>query len=235
MTTFADAFAEVQDIAGWLTEAQARLLFARAAALGVGGRVVEIGTYHGRSTIILARAAPGSELITIDPYASEPDVGPRDLAIFQEHLALAKLSTRVRHLRKSSRQALAAVDGPVDLLYIDGAHDFVTAFADIRDWGDRVRDGGTMLIHDSFSSIGVTTSEVLALFFGRRFCYVGRSRSLAEYRREPVFGVRRVTNAARQAASLPWFARNVLVKVGLTLQAPVVARALGHRDDVFPY
>ena len=92
-----------------------------------------------------------------------------------------------------------------------------------------------MLIHDSFSSVGVTLAELLLLFFGNRFRYLDRSRTLAEYRCErlPVAG--RVVNASRQASSLPWFVRNVLVKLALVAKVPAVARALRHRDAVFPY
>ena len=106
-------------------------------------------------------------------------------------------------MRKFSAEAHGDVDGPISLLYVDGAHRFGPARADLRDWGARVAPGGTMLVHDSFSSIGVT----LALFTVRGWRYVGRSGSLAEFRREPG----RCT--ARWRVQLPWFARNVAIKV----------------------
>jgi predicted O-methyltransferase YrrM len=232
--TFEEVFASVQHIDGWLTVNQARLLFERAAGLTPGSRIVEIGSHHGRSTIVLAVAAPDAELVAIDPY-EEDRPRPADLEQFESNLARAGVRQRVRHVHASSRAALAELPGEIDLLYIDGAHDLQTAHADIRGWGARVRDGGTMLIHDSFSSVGVTLAESLTLFFGDRFRYVGRSRTLAEYRREQVSAAGRALNASRQAASLPWFLRNVLVKVALVSRAPVLARALGHSDDVFPY
>jgi predicted O-methyltransferase YrrM len=231
---FEEVFASVQGIDGWLTVDQARLLYDRAAALSAGARIVEIGSHHGRSTIVLAVAAPDAELVAIDPY-EEDRPRPADLERFESNLERAGVRGRVRHVHASSTAALAEVPGEVDLLYIDGAHDLKTAHADIRGWGARVRDGGTMLIHDSFSSVGVTLAEILALFFGDRFRYVGRSRTLAEYRREQLPVAGRALNASRQAVSLPWFLRNVLVKVALVARAPVVARALGHSDDVFPY
>ena len=90
-----------------------------------------------------------------------------------------------------SDAAHGAVDDPIDVLYIDGAHRYAPARADIRDWGRRVADGGTLLIHDSFSSIGVTLAIVRELVPGRRFRYVGRSRSLTEYRADLAAGGRR--------------------------------------------
>ncbi len=138
-------------------------------------------------------------------------------------------------MRKFSGEALDDVEGRVDLLFVDGAHDYATAHSDVRDWGARVPLGGTMLVHDAYSSVGVTATQLSELFFGSRFRYVGRSRSLAEYRRERIGVSGRVGNAARQAAPLPWFLRNVLVKVGLTYRLPALARALRHEGTDYPY
>jgi hypothetical protein len=97
------------------------------------------------------------------------------------------------------------------VLYVDGAHRFGPARDDIRDWGARVRPGGRMLIHDSFSSIGVTLALLATVVFGSDWTYVGRDGSLTEYAR--VRPPARPANAARQLAQLPWFARNVVLKV----------------------
>src|SRR6185295_7220595 len=64
-------------VQGWLTDAQAARLRAAAARAPAGGRIVEIGSYHGRSTIALACAAPADgEVVAIDPHAGN-DRGPR--------------------------------------------------------------------------------------------------------------------------------------------------------------
>jgi predicted O-methyltransferase YrrM len=232
--SFEEVFASVRDIDGWLTSDQARMLYDRAASLPPGSRIVEIGSHHGRSTIVLAKASPGAELVAIDPYEEE-QARPLDLERFEANLERAGVRSSVRHVHASSSDALSVIEGDVDLLYIDGAHDLKTAHMDIVGWGPRVRSGGTMLIHDSFSSAGVTLAEILALFFGSRFRYVGRSRTLAEYRREDLPARGRALNSARQVASLPWFLRNAVVKVALSFKLPVLARLLGHSDDVFPY
>jgi predicted O-methyltransferase YrrM len=233
MSGFEHALRAVDGIGGWLTESQARVLYDRAAALPAGARIIEIGSYHGRSTIILALAAPEAEIVAIDPFAAEQiatrerlresDIGESDLQTFESNLERAGVRERVRHIRALSSDALAQVDGAADLLYVDGAHDLRNALGDIRGWGARVRDGGTMLVHDSFSAVGVTLAEIAVLFPSDGFRYVARTRSLAEYRREPVG---RLANSVRQAAQLPWFVRNLLVKVAF-----VVTR----RDDPFPY
>jgi predicted O-methyltransferase YrrM len=244
---FAGALAAVAGVEGWMTDAQARVLWERAAALEAPATVVEIGSYRGRSAIVLARAvADGVAVVAIDPHAGN-DRGPQqihgsaaegqgDHEVFLANLAAAGVGERVRHVRLPSQDALDAVDGTVELLYIDGAHRYAPARDDIAEWGARVPAGGTMLIHDSFSSVGVTLAILRLLLVGDRFRYVGRAGSLARYRAEAPAGPRdRALNAGRQLAELPWFARNVLVKVAIVLRLRPLARALGHRDGPWPY
>jgi predicted O-methyltransferase YrrM len=214
---FEDAWAAARDVEGWLTEAQARRLFAAAAGVAPGGRVVEIGSFRGRSAIVLAGA--GAEVVCIDPHAgsdrgpqeiaADADRGAADARAFASNLARAGVAERVTHVRAFSGAALDAVPGPIDVLFVDGAHRFGPARDDIVRWGDRVRAGGRMLVHDAWSSIGVTLALLTTTVLGRRWRYLGREGSLAEFVREDVHGWR---NAARQLRELGWFARNVVVK-----------------------
>lgn len=243
---FEDALRAVQGVEGWLTDAQARMLWDAARELGAGARVVEIGSYHGRSAIVLARAlAGGGEVVAIDPHAGN-DRGPQewegpaaagqaDHERFLGNLARAGVRERVRHVREPSRAALGAVEGPIDLLYVDGSHRYREALPDIRDWGSRLGPEGLLLIHDSFSSVGVTLALLRQLVFGGDFTYEGRVGSLARYRRTTLAGRCRLRNAARQLAELGWFARNVLVKLALVTKLHPLARALGQRDLSWPY
>lgn len=228
MTDFAAAFALARDVEGWLTEAQARRLWERARELPPGGRAVEIGSFRGRSTVVIAQALPdGASLVAIDPHAGG-DRGPQEIApeaergeddyrAFHANLARAGVAERVSHVRKPSSSP-DAVTSDIDLLYVDGAHRFGPARHDLTHWGGRVRDGGVLLVHDSYSSIGVTFATLSSLTFGSKWRYAGRTGSLAEYRRERVAGAARVRNSLRQLAQLPWFARNVVVKVLIVLR-----------------
>lgn len=237
----------VAGVRGWMTDDQARRLWDRAKAVDAGDRIVEIGSFQGRSTIVLATAAPpGVEIVAIDPHAGN-DRGPQEIAGFEReaeadhetflaNLERSGVRDRVRHVRKFSDAALGDVDGEIALLYIDGAHRYAPARADIARWGARVRPRGTLLIHDSFSSVGVTLAIARELFFSRRFRYVGRSQSMTEYRAEPVAGASaRAANALRQAAQLGWFARNVVIKVLIVAHLGRLTRFLGHPSSDWPY
>jgi predicted O-methyltransferase YrrM len=240
-----EALAAIEGVEGWLTAPQARRLYAAAAACPPDGRIVEIGSFRGRSTIVLASAAPaGAEVVAIDPHAGT-DRGPQEIAgheraaeedrlAFADNLARAGVAGRVRHVAAFSTDALDLVPGRVDVLYVDGAHRYGPARADLRDWGARVSPGGTLLVHDAFSSVGVTLAILRELFGGRRFRYVGRTRSLAEYRAD-LDDRGRLGNAARQLLQLPWFVVNLMVKVLLTLGLGRLLRRFGRRAPEWPY
>ncbi len=244
LRTFDEAWQAVADVEGWMTHGQARALYDAAAAVRPGGRIVEIGSFRGRSTIVLASAATdGVEMVAVDPHAGN-DRGPQEIdgfadaagedhTVFMANLAAAGVADRVRHVRAFSDVAHGEVGEPIDVLYVDGAHRYSPARTDIRDWGARVGEGGTMLIHDSFSSIGVTLAILRELLLGSRFRYVGRSRSLAIYEND-MSGGRRM-NALRQLAQLPWFAKNVALKVLLTLGTGRLLRRLGRPEPDWPY
>lgn len=245
--TLDEVMAVVEDVDGWMSPDQVARLYVAAAATNAGDQVVEIGSFRGRSTIVLASAASdGVAIIAIDPHAGN-DRGPQefigfeteaagDHEAFNANLAAAGVADRVRHVREFSDLAHEAVCGAIAVLFIDGAHRYAPARSDIRRWGARVVPGGTMLIHDSFSSIGVTLAIGRELVFGHRFRYIGRSRSLTEYRADLGGGLpARPVNALRQIAQLPWFAKNVAVKVLLKLGlGGLIARLTGHRPE-WPY
>jgi predicted O-methyltransferase YrrM len=235
------------DVEGWLTAEQAEVLAAAAAACPDDGEIVEIGSYRGLSTIVLAAHAPdGVAIVAIDPHAGN-DRGPgeiygytaeaaADRVAFERNLDTAGVRHRVRHVVAHSADAHGAVHATIDVLYVDGAHRYAAARADLRDWGGRVAAGGTLLVHDAFSSVGVTAAILRELAFGRRFRYVGRTRSLAQYRADLAWTApARVRNAGVQLAQLGWFARNVALKALLSLGAGAVLRRLGRRVPEWPY
>ena len=77
--TFDEALEVIDGVDGWLTAAQARQLFDAASRVPDGGRIVEIGSFHGRSTSNLplpfsaVKYAPGVPLsLCFDTSAWSP-------------------------------------------------------------------------------------------------------------------------------------------------------------------
>jgi predicted O-methyltransferase YrrM len=229
---FVDAWSHADRIDGWLTRAQAEELFDAARRLRPGSTVVEIGSHQGRSTVVLAAGLPdGGRIVAIDPFDPGWRYGEADTqARLRGHLDAAGVAGRVEVLATTSRAARSAYDGPVDLLYVDGKHDYRTVRDDLR-WTERVPDGGTILVHDAFSSLGVTLALLRTVPAARRLTYAGRTGSLARLE------VRRpgAADRARPFREVPWWLRNLVIKVLLRLHLRGLARRLGHDLAADPY
>jgi predicted O-methyltransferase YrrM len=241
-----DVVSAASQVEGWLTEEQAHQLWHSASPLEPKQRIVEIGSFRGRSTIALALAAPeGVEIVAIDPHSGVDrapqestlnlEVGAEDAEVFASNLRRFGVTDRVNHIQKESLRALDDVPRPVDVLFIDGAHGFRAARQDIIFYGALVPDGGTMLIHDSFSSLGVTLALMATLFASGRFRYAGRTGSLAVYLRADLTPAERLRNCGLQLAQLRWFGRNVVIKALVLLHQDRLVKALGHTVGPWPY
>jgi predicted O-methyltransferase YrrM len=234
MTTgFDSAWESVADVPGWLSEGQARMLWDAACRLGPGATIVEIGSHQGRSTIILGHAARtvGARVVAVDAFVDGRLFGgatTRDR--FEANIKAAGLTDVVELVVGYSTKLRPTWDRPIDLLYVDGKHDYWTYVDDLR-WSAHLPPGGEILVHDCFSSIGVTAGTVVKVLAGSRYTYVDRSRSLAR------FAVRRpgIADRRRVVAQLPWFLGNVSLKVLLRLRLRPVARLFGHHGPYDPF
>ncbi|MGH3758303.1 class I SAM-dependent methyltransferase [Actinophytocola sp.] len=230
---FDHVWESVADIPGWLTEDQARMLWDAVLRLEPGTTVLEIGSHQGRSTVILGHAsrAVGARVIAIDAFVDGKLFGgasTRDL--FEANLAAAGLTDVVELVVGYSTTLRPDWDRPIDLLYVDGKHDYWTYTDDLR-WSDHLPAGGEILVHDCYSSIGVTLGTIAKVLFGSRYTYLDRSRSMARFiRSRPRFADR-----LRVVAQLPWFSWNVFIKILLRLRLRRVAGWLGHHGPYDPF
>ena len=136
---------------GWLSDAQGRALFEAAASATGRGAIVEIGSWKGRSTTWLASGArlAGLRVHAVDPHrGSREDPAADTLTEFRANLAQSGLSDVVEPLVMTSEEASARVDGPIELLFIDGDHSYEGVRRDAELWLPRVMDGGTVMLHD---------------------------------------------------------------------------------------
>lgn len=139
------------------------------AAARLGLPLLEVGTYCGRSTILLADAAreAGVAAITVDhhrgseeqqpgweyhdPTVVDPEIGLMDtLPTFRRTLHKAGLEDHVIAIVGRSPQVAAAWGGPLGLVFIDGGHTDEHATGDYEGWAPHLAVGGTLVIHDVF-------------------------------------------------------------------------------------
>jgi hypothetical protein len=146
-------------VPGWLDRPQAALLF-HLAAHGEGtGRVVEVGSYLGRSTVVLgcgARHGGRPGVVAVDPHegnngreGSEGAKGDTSTYwLFRHHLAAFGLDDDVETVRSTSTEAVAGWADPIRLLYIDGLHTEEAVHADIAAWGPFLEADGAVVLDD---------------------------------------------------------------------------------------
>ena len=142
-------------IDGWLSDAQGRALYEAAAAARGRGAIVEIGSWKGRSTVWLASGARSArqKVQAIDPHVgSREDPGERTLDAFRENLERAGVASAVEPLVMTSAEAARTLQGPVELLFVDGDHSPEGARSDADLWLHRVVEGGTVMFHDVATS-----------------------------------------------------------------------------------
>ena len=151
----------LEGVEGWLHPSEAWELHESSRLVRAPGRgptAVEIGSWKGRSTIALASglsARGGGTLHAIDPLVPAPDDPPGGVeerfAEFLANLERAGVADLVRPLRETSHAARPRFnDRSVDVLFIDGDHDYAAVLQDIDDWVSAMIDGGIVAFNDPF-------------------------------------------------------------------------------------
>ncbi|MEE8522144.1 MAG: class I SAM-dependent methyltransferase [Gemmatimonadota bacterium] len=110
-------------------------------AEGAVDPIVEIGTYHGLSTVVMARKT--DEIIfTVDPHDMY-DSWPAFCQTLAEHDL-----RNVVPLRRTSKQARRLLNLPLGGVYIDGDHSAQAVRDDLRLWVPLLTPGGFLALHD---------------------------------------------------------------------------------------
>ena len=221
-------------IPGWLTRDQAAELWTAVRSTAPGATIVEIGSHQGRSTVVLATAArgAGSTVVAVDPFIEGTVYGGQlTRERFERHVSDAGLSDAITLEADYSASVLARWSDGVGMLYIDGKHDYWSCTKDLG-WVARMPVDAAVFMHDAFSSVGVTAALVREYLRRRpRLRYRGRTGSLAAF----AVGQPTVRERFVLAGELPWFGRNLVIKVLLRLRLRRVAALLGHDSPYDPY
>jgi MMP 1-O-methyltransferase len=139
---FREILGKASAIEGYTSPVELVLLYHLAIAAPAAGWVVEIGSYLGRSTVVLAEACrrtSSGPVAAVDSHTAAlgyHDRPPRDTRQeFLANVAASGLSEHVRLVHMDSAEAGRAwADGPVRMLFIDGWHSTEAVLADARAW-----------------------------------------------------------------------------------------------------
>lgn len=188
--------AKMKRIQGWLEEDEADLLIAAAARalamLPSGSAVVEVGSFCGRSTVVLGSVVKGlgaeTKVYAIDPHDGK--VGALDQGIqsvaptldkFRQNIAEAALTTVVETIQKRSFEV--AWDRPIGFLFIDGLHDYPNVARDFHHFEPQLVPGAYVAFHDYADYYPGVKSFVNELLGSRHYHQVSCASSMIVVRK----------------------------------------------------
>ena len=156
-------------VKGFLPKNEAAALYDAAIAVEVDGPLLEVGSYCGKSSVYLGYAAQsiGRVLYALDHHRGSEEnqagwehhdselidkqKGVMDtLPYFRDAIFAAGLEHVVIALVGHSGVIARNWTTPLSFLFIDGGHGEEPAKADFNGWVPKVKEGGTLAIHDVF-------------------------------------------------------------------------------------
>lgn len=114
---------------------------------------VEVGSFAGASSEVIAFHC--KHLTSVDPWQKCCDTGYKEIS--REKIILAEkqfdlVLEKCKNMSKINDFSLNACsnfkDRSLDFVYIDGAHDYESAYNDIIAWEKKIKFGGLLMGHD---------------------------------------------------------------------------------------
>jgi len=150
-------------VSGWLAPDEGALLYMAAQSCTGSGAIVEIGAWKGKSTIFLAKGSKAGnnvKVYSIDPHtgASEQKAVNANIWTYPEfktNIHALNVDDIITPIVKTSEEAEKEWDLPIELLFIDGAHEYELVKQDFELWYPYVIKKGMVLMHDTNPSISL--------------------------------------------------------------------------------
>lgn len=157
MNNFKNAKKITANIDGWLTEKESELLYNLAKKCQGKGSIVEIGSWKGKSTIFLGQGSKDgkqSKIYAIDPHTGSPEHKNAYGRVwtfekFKDNIKNARVDDLIIPIVKTSEDAVRDFNEPIELIFIDGAHEFESVKLDFEIWFPKVIKAGIMAFHDA--------------------------------------------------------------------------------------
>lgn len=217
-TVVNDAWEATRKVRGHLAENEARFLGLLAACVPAKGAIVEIGSFQGRSTVMLAKVASRYGLgpvVAIDPHNSpillDHQANPEASSYegFLDSVRAAGVANHVEPHRTYSTEVAGSWSRSIRLLWIDGDHSYEGARKDLEGFFPHLVPHGVVAFHDALNAfpgpIRVFVEDVLG---SDRFGAAGFVHSIAwaQFRPEDghTFRERRASLARRASRLIPF-------------------------------
>lgn len=183
-----------EEVDGWLSEGEARYLHALASRGPGEGTVVEIGSWKGKSTIVLAggsKITGRGKVYAIDHHKGGEDqesLGYTNIdteAEFRKNIQIAGVDQYVVPMVMKSEEAAQNWRGPIRLLWIDGDHRYEAVKKDFFLWEPYVIEGGVIALHDTYAWEGPRKVVEEYILGSRRFSIIGFVDTITAIRKQP--------------------------------------------------
>lgn len=165
MTNLPANFAEFQNemvagaasVEGFLSPAEIKFLALLAAYPTAPGDILEIGSFKGKSTIVLAKAAglAGSDIVhAVDPMIAPSETDPdlkgetSSLRAFEENVKKHNVGGKIELHRMRSSELAPNWTNPLRLLWIDGDHTYAGTKLDFDGFSGHLADRAIVAMHD---------------------------------------------------------------------------------------
>jgi predicted O-methyltransferase YrrM len=156
----------IADVPGWLTDEEGEALYDLARACAGKGVIVEIGSWMGKSTICLGRGSLAGASVPI--YAIDPHTDHR-FGDFKANVDRAGITELVTPIASLSQPAADDFHEPIELLFVDGSHEYDLVLEDFEKWVPKVVDGGWVAFHDTTWTAGPRKVVGQAVYRSSRF------------------------------------------------------------------
>lgn len=151
-------FQKINKLKGWLSRNEGRALYDLASELPSKSVIVEIGSFQGKSTICLGwglQIVGSGEIFAIDPHLGQTHVGktefPKTYSAFLKNIKDFNLAQIVTPIRQKSEVAVTHWKKKINLLHVDGLHEYEFVKRDLHDWLPFLLPGGVVVCHDAFT------------------------------------------------------------------------------------
>jgi MMP 1-O-methyltransferase len=156
----------IADIPGWLTDEEGEALYDLARSCNGSGVIVEIGSWKGKSTVCLGLGSQAGNSVPV--YAVDPHADYR-FGDFKTNVERAGIAHLVRPIASLSQAAADDFDQAIELLFVDGSHEYDLVLEDFEKWVPKVVDGGWVAFHDTTWTKGPRKVVGQGIYRSRRF------------------------------------------------------------------
>lgn len=153
-------WSKINQIFGWFSRREASAMQSLVRQLPSGAKVVELGSFQGRSSVVIAAVLPPDGILyCVDHFKGSLEHQGKEfkltdlLSNFKSNIEKHHVDDKIRILVMDTLQAAKKFEmESVDLLFVDASHDYESIRADILCWYPKLKIGGRLICHDYCAS-----------------------------------------------------------------------------------